>query len=176
MRRGRKPKPTMLRLVEGNAGRRKVNRKEPKPAMREPSCPKWIGPKAREVWDRTLPMLRYMRVLTEADGDALTCYSLAYARWRAAEEFLNRHGLTQRIRHAKNRRMSSVVARPEVAISKSYAKMLRDYQGEFGLTPSARTRIEVPMSPEEEAEDRKFFGPKPPFKPPRGGGKPRNGA
>ena len=161
MKRGRKPKPTVLRLITGNAGKRKLNEKEPKPHLNEPTCPKWISSKAKQVWDRTIPILRYMRVLTEADGHALTCYVVAVSRWQAAEEAINRHGVTQRIQR-KGQRGYTIVQRPEVSISKFYGKMMRDYQGEFGLTPSSRTRIEIPISPEEAAEDEKFFGPKTP--------------
>ena len=39
--RGRKPKPTAVKQLEGNPGKRQLNANEPKPAARAPSCPKW---------------------------------------------------------------------------------------------------------------------------------------
>ena len=36
---GRKPKPTAVKKLEGNSGKRKLNTKEPIPAKGMPSCP-----------------------------------------------------------------------------------------------------------------------------------------
>ena len=40
--RGRKPKPTGIKQLEGNPGKRKLNEREPKPEKKAPSCPKWL--------------------------------------------------------------------------------------------------------------------------------------
>lgn len=40
--RGRKPKPTAVKQLEGNPGKRQLNANEPKPVARAPSCPKWL--------------------------------------------------------------------------------------------------------------------------------------
>ena len=39
---GRKPKPTALKKLEGNLGKRKLNTKEPMPGKEMPDCPKWL--------------------------------------------------------------------------------------------------------------------------------------
>ena len=44
---GRKPKPTALKKLEGNPGKRKLNMKEPVPAKGVPDCPKWLLPEAK---------------------------------------------------------------------------------------------------------------------------------
>ena len=49
---GRKPKPTALKKLEGNPGKRKLNAKEPVPAKGMPDCPKWLLPEAKEEWKR----------------------------------------------------------------------------------------------------------------------------
>ena len=36
---GRKPKPTAVKKLEGNLGKRKLNSKEPVPAKGMPACP-----------------------------------------------------------------------------------------------------------------------------------------
>ena len=43
---GRKPKPTALKKLEGNPGKRKLNTKEPVPGKGMPDCPKWLLPEA----------------------------------------------------------------------------------------------------------------------------------
>ena len=49
---GRKPKPTALKKLEGNPGKRKMNTKEPVPGKGMPDCPKWLLPEAKEEWKR----------------------------------------------------------------------------------------------------------------------------
>ena len=39
---GRKPKPTAIKKLEGNPGKRKLNTKEPIPAKGMPECPDWL--------------------------------------------------------------------------------------------------------------------------------------
>ena len=39
---GRKPKPTAIKKLEGNPGKRKLNTKEPIPAKGMPNCPEWL--------------------------------------------------------------------------------------------------------------------------------------
>ena len=39
--RGRKPKPTAMKVLEGNPGKRSLNTTEPQPPKRAPRCPNW---------------------------------------------------------------------------------------------------------------------------------------
>lgn len=51
--RGRKPKPTALKMLEGNPGGRPLNTKEPKPEKKAPRCPSWLEDEAKKsgnVW------------------------------------------------------------------------------------------------------------------------------
>ena len=48
---GRKPKPTALKKLEGNPGKRKLNTKEPVPEKGMPDCPKWLLP-GRDISSR----------------------------------------------------------------------------------------------------------------------------
>ena len=43
---GRKPKPTAVKKLEGNPGKRKLNTKEPNPGKGMPDCPAWLLPEA----------------------------------------------------------------------------------------------------------------------------------
>ena len=40
--RGRKPKPTAVKVLEGNPGKRGLNAGEPKPEKKAPRCPAWL--------------------------------------------------------------------------------------------------------------------------------------
>ncbi len=45
--RGRKPKPTAIKELEGNPGKHPLNDAEPKPVRKAPPCPKWLEPKRK---------------------------------------------------------------------------------------------------------------------------------
>ena len=66
--RGPTPKPTALRLYEGNRGHRPLNDREPVALMGEPEMPKHLDRDARREWRRLVPLLMTMRVLTRATG------------------------------------------------------------------------------------------------------------
>ncbi len=51
--RGRKPKPTAIKVLEGNPGKRELNLSEPKPEKKAPKCPAWLEPEAKREWRRT---------------------------------------------------------------------------------------------------------------------------
>ena len=69
---GRKPKPTALKKLEGNPGKRKLNTKEPMPGKGMPDCPKWLLPEAKKEWERLCVKLSEIGVLTEIDMAAFT--------------------------------------------------------------------------------------------------------
>jgi len=46
---GRKPKPTALKKLEGNSGKRKLNKKEPVPVKGMPDCPEWLLPRQEQL-------------------------------------------------------------------------------------------------------------------------------
>ena len=68
---GRKPKPTAIKKLEGNSGKRKLNTKEPIPAKGMPNCPEWLLAEAKKEWERLADLMNQMGVLTEVDMVAL---------------------------------------------------------------------------------------------------------
>lgn len=135
--RGRKPKPTALKLLEGNPGKRQLNKNEPKLEKKAPKCPSWLEPEAKKEWRRMTKVLETIGVLTLVDLAAFAGYCQAYARWKAAEEVLTKNGM---IFKTPSGYMQQV---PQVSIAQTYLKIMKDFCSEFGLTPSARSRINV---------------------------------
>ena len=76
--RGRKPKPTALKLLEGNPGKRPINEHEPIPPKGTVKCPTWLEPEAKKERKRLAPSLEAMGVLTQADLTAFAGYCQAY--------------------------------------------------------------------------------------------------
>ena len=50
--RGRTPKPTALKKLEGNQGHRPLNEREPKPPKKALACPKDLSKEAKKEWRR----------------------------------------------------------------------------------------------------------------------------
>lgn len=138
--RGRKPKPTALKVLEGNPGKRPLNLNEPKPEKRAPKCPSWLEPVAKKEWRRMSKILEQIGVLTEVDSAAFAGYCQAYSRWKEAEEFLTKHGTIFKTTSGYIQQV------PQVSIAQTYLKIMKDFCSEFGLTPSARTRIKAGTS------------------------------
>ena len=90
--RGRKPKPTAVKVLEGNPGKRSLNTGEPKPEKKAPRCPAWLEDEAKKEWRRMAKQLENLGILTEIDMAAFAGYCQAYARWKEAEEFITQHG------------------------------------------------------------------------------------
>ena len=133
--RGRKPKPTSLKILEGNPGKRPLNMNEPSPPAENIVCPDWLEEDAKAEWERLAPTLTQMGVLTEADLLAFAGYCQAYARWREAEEFISQHGS---IFQTPSGYVQTV---PQVSIAHTNLKIMQSFCSEFGLTPSSRSRI-----------------------------------
>lgn len=135
--RGRKPKPTALKVLEGNPGKRPLNKNEPKPEKKAPRCPSWLEPEAKKEWRRMSKRLEELGVLTQVDAAAFAGYCQAYARWKEAEEFLSKHGTIFKTPSGYIQQV------PQVSIAQTYLKIMKDFCSEFGLTPSSRSRIVV---------------------------------
>src|ERR1051325_241632 len=90
--RGRHPKPTALKVLEGRS-HRPLPGNEPKPAQGVPSCPKHLNSEARKEWRRITKELLHLGLLTKIDRGALSCYCQAWARLIEAEEYLAKEGV-----------------------------------------------------------------------------------
>ena len=130
--RGRKPKPTALKELEGNPGKRQLNINEPKPLAKAPSCPKWLGLEAKKEWRRLSKKMEQIGILTEIDMAAFAGYCQAYARWKAAEEFISKHGAIVKTPSGYWQQV------PQVSIAQQYMKAMQKFAEQFGLTPAAR--------------------------------------
>jgi phage terminase small subunit len=76
--RGRKPHPTLLKLVKGNPGHRPLTDSEPAPRKMLPEPPAELSGDARKEWDRVAPELYRMGLLTGLDRAALAAYCQVY--------------------------------------------------------------------------------------------------
>lgn len=135
--RGPKPKPTAIKILEGNPGKRPLNNKEPQPKQGIPECPEWLEPEAKKVWERLAIELAQMGTLTTVDREVFASFCQSYARWKEAEEFLTLHGTIMRTQSGYIQQL------PQVSIAQTYMKRMNESGSLLGLNASARSRIIV---------------------------------
>lgn len=145
--RGRKPKPTELKVLEGNPGKRKLNDREPKPKKQAPTCPKWLEDEAKKEWKRLAKKMEAIGILTEVDLAAFAGYCQSYARWKEAEEYLSANGATFTTPSGYVQQV------PQVSIAQTYLKLMGKYASEFGLTPASRSRLIADSKPEAPVDE-----------------------
>jgi P27 family predicted phage terminase small subunit len=142
--RGRRPKPTRIKVLTGNPGRRPLNPDEPAPAISVPECPAELGPTARKEWDRMIAELGPLRLLTNLDRAALAAYCGAYAMWAEATEAIQKYG--SMVKSPSGYPVQS----PYVSIANRQTEIMMRIASEFGLTPASRSRISAPQPPERD--------------------------
>ena len=153
--RGRKPKPTHLKLVTGNPGKRALNENEPKPEPSLPSPPPHLDDEAKVEWWRVSEQLYVLGCLAQIDRAALSAYCQAYSRWVRAEqaiaEMAKRDELTRGLMIKTTN--GNAISNPLVGVAnKAMADMVR-YAAEFGMTPSARSRIDADRAAKAQEQD-----------------------
>lgn len=154
---GRRPKPTVLKLVAGNPGKRAINKKEPKPRRVLPSCPKHLSDDAKVAWGRMCVLLDRMGVLTEADSFALERLCGCYAEVLECMALVKSEGRTYTTESLGG---TLVKAHPAVAMLGDADRRFKSYLVEFGLSPAARSKVHGANSEETGKEDplAEFFG------------------
>ncbi|TCS82424.1 P27 family predicted phage terminase small subunit [Muricomes intestini] len=144
---GRKPKPTALKTLEGNPGKRKINKKEPIPGKGIPTCPEWLLTEAKTEWERLTAVMDQMGVLTEVDRAAFAAYCQSYTRWKEAQEHIDSEWSTFETDKGYQQQA------PWVGIANTNQKLMMQAASEFGLTHSARSRIVAGSTKNRETED-----------------------
>lgn len=162
MTRGRKPKPTYLKVVTGNPGRRPLNEAELEPPTRSspPKPPAHLLPEAKTEWKRLAPTLSLLGILSDLDVSPFAAYCQAYARWAQAERLLAKlaeQDATGRDAMLIKTRSGGVTPNPLIWVARNAASDMVRYSAEFGFTPSARTRIQYVAPQVLSGVESKFF-------------------
>lgn len=152
-RRGFPPKPRALRIIEGNPGRRPLNDDEPWYPDVLPAKPTTISAKASPIWDEKIDQMANVGVLREVDGRAL--WHLCEDEALLSEAYRGLWKLVRSVDKQAKKENRTLPAGPLMAVfgmkgGRQTMAAMRDLSArvivqrrEFGLTPSARTRIQI---------------------------------
>ena len=142
---GRKPKPTQIKVVTGNPGKRPLNHNEPKFKLGIKSMPSWIKGEAKKNWNRLIKILSAANIVTEADRSAFAIYCQLYSEIVELQSDIDKEGFT----HYSDK-TNRYFANPKVNILNTKQRLFISLSSEFGLTPSSRSRFVIPSNIQDD--------------------------
>lgn len=132
---GRQKKPTNLRLLQGNPGRVKINKKEPQPEIKIPESPMRLEGYAKEEWERITPILERLGLLSDMDASELCFYCQCFGRAKEAEEKIRNSGFLIKTTNG------NVIQNPLIGIANRAMQMAHQFLCQFGMTPASRSGV-----------------------------------
>lgn len=134
------PVPTVLKKMKGSHRKSRDNGKEPEAIEPDGTAPEWMDDKTKAFYRMMAQDLRDMRVLSQSDSLAL---SILCESWMEYQE-----SCQQRDKALADGEMNAYCALLG-KIDSQRGRMV-SLMREFGLTPSARSRIQVTEQPAKE--------------------------
>ncbi len=149
---GRRPTPTAIKKLQGNAGKRVLEEDEVRPVSGVPEMPRGLRKAARREWVRIVRELTTLGVLTVVDGKALMAYCDAYADWEEAQKDLLKN--TAVLKEPIINKVGDVVGyktKTNPAFTNKYTalKSMKSFLVEFGMTPASRVHLKANEAPKE---------------------------
>ena len=142
---GRKPEPTELKLIKGVRPAR--IKSTVKTTIKIPLCPQWLNSVAKTEWKRVGKLLLKMKLLSEIDMVSLAGYCENYAVLVQCGNYIKKKG-----GYAKYFEDKTSQNQPHyIAMNKAWIN-IKAFSAEFGMTPSARGRIEIPEQSEKDED------------------------
>ena len=142
--RGRKPKPTALKIIEGNPGKRPLNHNEPKPTSWLQHAPDWFDEEQLNLWRYAINHAP-AGVLGTIDRELLAIWVVAACLHSTAAQLqikLDSQNTAKMLTKTPN---GMAIQSPYITIMNKQALIMLKAASEMGFTPSSRSRISVPQ-------------------------------
>lgn len=141
--RGRKPKPSYLRALDGGASHSRVpNPEEPKPVGDLQAPPHWLTDRQKDVWRYAIENAP-PGLLKNLDSSIFTIWVISNDLHRESAEKVNQFGAL-----IKSPTTQTPMQSPYVSIMNKQAMLMMKSAAEMGFTPSSRSRVKVPKAPQ----------------------------
>lgn len=150
--RGRKPLPSHLHLVRGTGKERARGARggrEPRPAGNLKACPDWFTLEQREAWDYAIAHAPG-GLLKKLDRDVLAVWVVAADLWRQAVRAQAQVDAGKTLPLLTKTPNGMAQQSPYVGIISKQSQIMLKAAAELGFTPSARSRIEIDPSEDED--------------------------
>lgn len=158
--RGPKPLPTALRILNGNASHRPLPKGEAKPEKLKNSRPPFeLTERGKKIWKSISKRLEVCGLLTNIDLNALMRYCDIFDKWLLAKEMYDTKGCFYEVYQGsgENARSIGYAKAPWAIEYRGFLRELLRLEGEFGMTPSARTRIQLDITEKKKDELDEFL-------------------
>lgn len=142
--RGRKPIPTNVKKLQGTYRKdRDVGKDFNLPAAQDiPKPPTYFRKRARDVWHKVIFELEKLNLLTNLDFELLAAFCYQVQIMEVAARDINKNGMFM---ESTNKQGATYrYKNPAVSIYNEAVTQVNKLAQQFGLSPSARTRIKVP--------------------------------
>lgn len=150
---GRPRKPTRLKVLEGNRGKRKI-KPEPEPALGVPTFAA-LPEGARAVLDQLVPELDRLGLISKVDGQSLEAACRGYDQGQMADNGIER--LRAAIESGAAEQSDYYKLSILMAASKKGWSQWAAFAREFGLTPASRGKLSVSEQTQRDPLDEAMF-------------------
>ena len=142
-----RPKPTKLKILEGNPGKRPLPKTEPKPRPISGPPPKHLDKDAKKFYEKYMEILDRVGLSTEADGDSFSLLCQMFAEFKQLNEAIKKcENKLLQFKHtvdgAGNEHVEAKI-NPLLVQRRQLYQNIRPYLSEFGLTPRGRVGLVV---------------------------------
>jgi P27 family predicted phage terminase small subunit len=132
---GRKPKPTKLKVIQGTFRKDRANPDEPTPETHIPSPPDFLNADALQEWGRMSEKLYQLGMLAEIDRGIFAAYCQAFGRWAEAERAIKEKGLFIKTSNG------NIIQSPAVGMANKAMKEMRDAASLMGIPATMRSKV-----------------------------------
>jgi P27 family predicted phage terminase small subunit len=116
-----------------------------------PEPPDHLDERAKTKFTVMAELLARHGVMTELDVNALARYAVVWCRWVDAEAEIKKRGPV--VKTAGD----NIIQNPFLAVANKCLLQMAQIEGEFGLTPSSRSRVRMAEQPGETDQFEEFL-------------------
>lgn len=141
---GRPRQPSNVQDLNGTRNSRR--RSEPVPVGGfSRKAPRNLDPAERKHWDRVVPELESMRVVTSADAQTVLAYVEALAMRDQALKEIKAHKRKRGTIMAEGAN-GQMIQHPAIRVHREYASLADKFGQSLGMTPRGRAELAVPSA------------------------------
>ena len=151
--------PTAQLALVGSTRAKQRMEKEPTPDTTKPKTTLKLTTDERRVFNNICKLLKSMNLQAVTDGNAIARYAMNLLKYQDACDWCSKHGETFPVYEmvGGERKIRHVKRFPQSQIRNELEGTLLRLEREFGLTPSARSGLEVDVKPSTSFQE-KFIG------------------
>jgi P27 family predicted phage terminase small subunit len=149
---GRPAKSEEQHELQGTKPHPKTAKTHADVAQARPKMPSHLTPAAKTAWRQIVKLLEERGTLSNADGMVLSVWAETQARWLAAKQAVQDHGILIEVTVLDSNGAPVTTRKPNPALRtvEQCEKSLRALAREFGCTPQSRNKVLQTVRQEEK--------------------------